>query len=156
MRFEYLCFATSTSATIPDGLVCRPEVNLRIRGPFGELAVTALLDTGADETILPLSIAECLGVELDPASASQAQGVTGDLLPLLPGKVELELFGDGQIYRWTTLVSFADFPDPGGECVVLGHAGALRYFFAEFDGESRVGCLTANAEYPGVHLFVAE
>ena len=49
----------------PQGLVYRPEISVRVIGSQDEIYLMALVDTGADETILPLSLAQLLGVDVD-------------------------------------------------------------------------------------------
>lgn len=149
MRFEFVAYRVQESATIPGGIVYRPEVTVRLRGPRGELVISALVDTGADETVLPRSLAGLLGVEPDAEQGGFAQGVTGQLMSLAPAIIDIELLGSKESYRWTTLVSFADFPTSDDECVILGHAGALELFIAEFDGERRAGELRPNSSFRG-------
>lgn len=149
MRFEYVAYTVQSSPTIPDGVVYRPEVTVRLSGPLGNFVVSALIDTGADETVLPRSLAGVLGVVPDDEHAGHAQGVTGQYMSIAPGELAIEIVGPDLTYRWTTLVSFADFPNSADECVILGHVGALEYFVTEFDGENRVGTIRPSGRFSG-------
>jgi hypothetical protein len=150
MNFTYTKYLVEPTPTIPDGIIHRPQVFLRIAGSKSDLFLLALVDTGADETIIPLSVADEIGIELDANKRSQASGVTGQPLELLPGRVELEILGESEAYRWSDTISFARFADEEDECAILGHAGALRYFTATFDGERNQGSLLPNGTMPNL------
>jgi hypothetical protein len=62
--------------------------------------------------------------------------------------VELELLGRDESYRWTTVIGFAQFASSTDECSILGHAGCLEFFLAEFDGLSQVVELTPRSNFP--------
>lgn len=149
MRFEYIAYSVQTTPTIPDGVVYRPELTVRLIGPRGEFVVSALIDTGADETVLPRSMANILGVVPDDELAGHAQGVTGQFMSIAPGEIKIEIVGADFAYRWTTLVNFADFPNSEDECVILGHIGALEFFVIEFDGGNRAGTIRPSDRYRG-------
>ena len=148
MIYRYTEYIVEPTPTIPDGVIHRPQVFLRIAGPDSELFMLALVDTGADETIVPLSVAEEIGVELDMAQQSKAGGVTGQHIALIPGSVELEILGEGETYKWTSVISFARFESEEDECAILGHAGALQFFTATFDGERNQGSLVPTSIFP--------
>jgi hypothetical protein len=148
MNFQYTKHMVEPSPTISEGVVYRPEVVLRVAGKNSDLYLAALVDTGADETILPLSVAAEIGVDLDTDRMSLAGGVSGQHIELVPGKVELELLGTPDRYRWSSVISFARFDSPDDECAILGHAGALQYFTATFDGKRHRGSLVPNRTFP--------
>lgn len=107
------------------------------------------MDTGADETLLPLSLAELLAVELEDTT-SQAKGISGDQLMVHHGDVEFEIAGEGQTVRWRSTVGFVAFTSSDDEVIVLGHSGWLDYFTATFDGENAELELIPNALIPHV------
>ena len=136
MNFEYTTYEVDSSPTNPSGLVRRPEVLLRVSGGTSATSLLALVDTGADECVLPLSLAERIGVAIDDSNPLQAAGVGGHLIDLFPGSVELEVTNGSDSYKWRSVVGFARFEDPDDECAILGHVGALEFFVATFDGEA--------------------
>lgn len=148
MIFDYTTYEVDCSPTNPSGLVRRPEVLLRVGGETASKSVLALVDTGADERVLPLSLAERIGVAVDDSHAMQAAGVGGQLIDLLPGAVELEITNGSESYKWRSFVGFARFQDPEDECAILGHVGALEYFTATFDGEVHRLSLVPNSTFP--------
>jgi hypothetical protein len=108
----------------------------------------ALVDTGADHTLVPFSIAEDVGAELFVDEEDAARGVSGHYIPIIPGRVELELLADGESYRWPATIGFAKFAAPEDECSVLGHASCLEYFLATFDGVAQFVELTPRTTLP--------
>lgn len=149
MNYRFTKYDVASTATNPRGEVHRPQVVLRLSGPAGDLFLLALVDTGADETIVPLSAAEEIGVELYEGQRSHAGGISGSQLELVAGQVELEIIGSDESFQWSGLISFAKFENVDDECAILGHIGALEYFTSTFDGKQRQGSLLPNSGFPG-------
>jgi hypothetical protein len=163
MKWAYRRYEVDRSRICSSGIVYRPVADLRIGGAHGETRVRALIDTGADHTLLPISIAERVGAELYEDQPDSARGVAGQEIPIIPGRVQLELLSDegrrgsakpgshptarGSC-EWTAVVGFADFATPEEECSLLGHAGCLEIFHAAFDGIARTVELTPIADLP--------
>ena len=101
---------------------------------------------GADHSIVPISIAQDVDAQLYADDEDAARGVGGQQIAIVPGRVEVELIGDGGSYLWTAIIGFAKFATPDDECSILGHAGCLEYFLAEFDGVQHAVELTRIAE----------
>jgi hypothetical protein len=105
------------------------------------------LDTGSDDTVFPASLAVNLGIDL-----AQAQPGVVNLAgrgPLHCRYAPVELFITevvSETYEWTAVVGFAPvaFRYP-----LLGHAGFLQFFNAEFRGHDREVNLTTNPSFPG-------
>lgn len=148
MKFPYREYITTFPGTSDFRLILRPVISVQIGGPAHELRCDALVDTGADETLLPLSFAKVLGVELDEEWTSQAAGISGDVLTMHYGDVRLRLQAEGESVAWRTTVGFVDFGSSHDEVIVLGHGGCLDYFTAVFHGELGHLELTANATLP--------
>lgn len=125
----------------------RPELPIRLIGPRGSEDLVALVDTGADRTIFPLGSAARLGIETFLSPGAGANDVSGRPIELLAGEAVLELEREGELIRWHELVWFHDFP-LSNDAVILGHAGFLDYFTAEFDGKLGVLSLTPNDDLP--------
>lgn len=145
MKFPYREYITQYPGTEDFRLILRPVITIGIAGPQAAARWDALVDTGADETLLPLSLAELLGVELDETATSQAAGISGDKLTIYYGEVEFQLGAVDAEVVWRTLVGFVDFGSPEEEVVILGHGGCLDYFTAVFDGELAELELTPNS-----------
>ncbi len=61
--------------------------------------------------------------------------------------VELLITDVQETYRWSALVGFVPMRL---HYQLLGHAGFLEYFEAEFRGTDREVILTANRSFPGI------
>ena len=60
--------------------------------------------------------------------------------------------GVGEAYQWTAVVGFVDgatLPRP-----LLGHAGFLQFFDAEFRGADLEVLLIPNRSFPGVRFLI--
>jgi hypothetical protein len=118
-------------------------------GPGGSLTRTSILDTGADDTVLPDWIAAALGLNLNGVE-ERPIGLAGRTpIRCRYAPVEIQISdGAHETYRWTATVGFADattLPRP-----LIGHAGFLRYFDAEFRGADLEVVLIPNRSFPGV------
>ena len=150
MKWTYRQYAVDESRICPSGIVSHPEAKVRVSGTRGDAYPRALLDTGADHTVLPFSIAADIGAELFEDESDAAKGVSGHQITIIPGKVELELLGEGESCRWTAIVGFAQFASADDECSILGHVDCLEYFLAAFDGHSQVVELTPRPNFPAL------
>jgi hypothetical protein len=117
--------------------------------PGGSVTRTGVLDTGADDTVLPDWIAAALGLDLAGVEESPI-GLAGRTpLRCRYAPVEIQI-SDGvrETYRGTAVVGFIDaaaLPRP-----LLGYAGFLQYFDAEFRGTDLEALLIPNRSFPGV------
>jgi hypothetical protein len=148
MKFPYSAYAVDHSATVPDGVVYRPEIVVRVVGVRGSVTLQALADTGSDETVFPASLAMALGIQLDHNRATTASGVGGHTVRLVPGRVTLELAQGAERYRWSSTVAFLESDELNDEVSLLGFLGFLEFFTATFDSESYEINLTANSRLP--------
>jgi len=150
MKWAYRGYAVDKSRICPTGKVFRPEAKIRVGGPAGDAYLRALIDTGADHSILPISVAKDIGVDLNIEESDYARGVSGHEIVIIPGQVELELLGVEESYRWKAVVGFAEFENAAVECSLLGYAGCLEFLLADFDGQKKVVELTKRANFPRV------
>ncbi len=86
MKFPYRGIVTAATDDGDYLFVLRPEVPITIVGPAGSATYLALVDTGSDNTILPKSIAEDLGISLQPADGPPATVFGGHRVELLTGQ----------------------------------------------------------------------
>jgi hypothetical protein len=131
----------------------RPMMPVQFSGPGGSVTRTSVLDTGADDTVLPEWIAAAIGLDLTGVQEYPI-GLAGRA-PLQCRYVPVEMqISDGvhETYRWTAVVGFVDaqrLPRP-----LLGHAGFLQYFDADFRGADLEVILVPNRSFtsgPGRH-----
>lgn len=148
MRFRYTSYEADPSATLPSGVLYRPEVTVDVIGPRGMETIQALVDTGSDETVFPVSLALAIGVQLDRTTIGQASGVGGHVVQLVPGNVTLQVAQGGRKCRWESTVAFLEVEQPEDEVALLGYAGFLEYFRATFDSQSHELELTPNDRFP--------
>jgi hypothetical protein len=150
MRFPYSLNIVPSIDTGDEIVLLRPEIPLRIHGPAGRADLLALVGTGADTSILPLSVADDLGIETTPGAGPSAIAFGGQQIALSFAEVVLELIQDGNVIRWRARMYFADFPDASEKAAILGHEGFLDYFTATFIGEDCVLELEPNNSIPRV------
>jgi len=148
MKFPYREYISIFPGTDDFRLILRPVIQVRISGPKSEAICDALVDTGADETLLPLSLAEVLEIELDHEFTSQAAGISGDTLTIRYGDITFSIEDGEENVTWRTTVGFVDFPKSDEEVIVLGHGGCLDYFTSNFDGERAELELLPNSLLP--------
>ncbi len=97
----------------------------------------ALVDTGADNIILPLEIAEVLGLEPDLDNPVETNAAGGLKFNLYKSKYQVEIIFHPKGYspqKWKTFVYFAE----NQATILLGHTGFLEKFNAEFRGKTKV------------------
>jgi hypothetical protein len=119
--------------------------------PGGHVTRTSILDTGADDTVLPDWIAAALALDLTGLE-ERPIGLAGRA-PLSCRYAPLEIeISDGvrETYRWTAVVGFV--PAASLTRPLLGHAGFLQYFDAEFRGADLEVVLLPNRSFPGVSV----
>jgi hypothetical protein len=129
----------------------RPILAVGIHGPSSSVLRDGVLDTGADDTVFPEWIATAIGLDLGRADQRDV-GLVGRspiLCRYLP--VELRISdGKSETYRWTAVVGFIQqsfLTRP-----LLGYAGFLQYFDAEFRGADWEVILTPNGSFPGTRI----
>jgi hypothetical protein len=126
----------------------RPIVAVRLTGPADTKIRDGLLDTGSDDTVFSASLASLLGVDLRGAQERRV-GLAGRPRPIRCryAMVRLRITDRRQeTYEWTAMVGFVA---ASLHYSLLGHAGFLQFFRAEFDGESRDVTLIPKPSFPG-------
>jgi hypothetical protein len=108
MRFPYSLNIVPSIETGDEIVLLRPEIPLRMHGPAGIADVVALVDTGADTSIVPLSIADDLGIATTPGAGPGAIAFGGQSIRLSFAEVVLELSQDQQTIRWRARMYFAE------------------------------------------------
>jgi hypothetical protein len=126
----------------------RPVMAVRLFGPLDSRLRDGLLDTGADETIFEEALAPLIGINLRQAEA-RAVDLVGrpKPVPCRYATVQLRITdGPRETYEWTAVVGFAA---TRLRYQLLGHAGFLEFFDAEFRGADREVILTPNRSFIG-------
>jgi hypothetical protein len=105
-----------------------------------------LLDTGADDTVFPDSVAVRLGLDLRNAPLGEAAGVASAPVSIRYAQVTLRLSDGRELCEWPAWVGFTAAPlrQP-----LLGFAGCLQFFDADFHGGREEVELATNSLYPG-------
>jgi hypothetical protein len=119
----------------------RPVTAVILTGPAGTKIRDGLLDSGADDTVFTEDLATLLGIDLSHAEERKIS-LAGRANPvrLRYAPVKLRIADDAEAYEWTAVVGFIS-----GKLHynLLGHAGCLQYFNADFRGEE-------NASFRGI------
>ncbi len=148
MRFRYLPDRAKTPQASLAGGVDRPRPVIAVRaiGPGGTYLIDGHLDTAADDTVFPLWLAPFLGVDLSQAAgqdihlAGRGQPVRGRFL-----RIELKVTDGTETCQWFAMVGFVSVPL---RRALLGYAGFLQFFDADFRGADREVFLTPNPSFP--------
>jgi hypothetical protein len=115
-------------------------------GPADTRVRFALLDTGADECIFPESVAGSIGIDLANAPGGSLTPASGGTIPLRYAQVLLRLTDGREQREWPAMVGFTPVRLV---YAILGFAGCLQFFTAEFFGDIEEVELTVNSLYPG-------
>jgi hypothetical protein len=110
-----------------------------------------VLDTGADDTVFPDWVAATIGLDLEHAEQRDV-GLVGRRsvrCSYVPAGLRIS---DGlrETYQWTAIIGFVASPLLARP--LLGYAGFLQYFDAEFRGADCEAILTPNRSFPGVRI----
>jgi hypothetical protein len=149
MRFSYVPVPVrGPRLTLGGGNIRhRPIIPVRLTGPGNFVVRDSLLDTGADETVVEEGIAAAIGLDLSQAPVETVSLVGRPQSPCRYAIVELLTTDIRETYRWPALVGFVPTRLP---YQILGHAGFLQFFEAEFRGTAREVTLTPGPSFPGV------
>jgi hypothetical protein len=148
MRFRYTPLKTAAPVWPLGGRLERPKpiVTATLLGPTIAVWRESLLDTGADDTVFHESVAAAVGVDLTGAPTGQGKGVGGAMVSVRYALVKLRLTDGHEFREWPAWVGFTAVPMHHG---LLGFAGCLQYFDANFRGAREEVGLTVNSLYPG-------
>ena len=73
------------------GQILKPIIPVRVIGPGRGVNIFMLLDSGADISLIPYSVGETLGLELDMANRSEVQGIGEGSVPYILSQVRLKI-----------------------------------------------------------------
>ncbi len=73
------------------GQVLKPVVPVTIIGPKRRVKVFMLLDSGADISMIPHSVGEVIGLDLDMTTRSEVQGIGEGSVPYVLGQVRFQI-----------------------------------------------------------------
>jgi hypothetical protein len=107
---------------------------------------SGLLDTGSDETIFPDLAAIRAGIDLTNAPTEFISDLGRVGARLRYAEVMLRIAGINEMREWKAWVGFTPVPLTRP---VLGFAGFLQFFTAQFFGDREEVELAVNSLYPG-------
>ena len=108
------------------GLLPDPKITIHVRTTSGYLPYRFLLDTGADVSMVPLSMAEDLGIDLARCPADQCSGIEGRPLRVYHASIAVRI-GHVEL-SLPCLISETDTTP-----FLLGRAGLFARFTITFD-----------------------
>lgn len=73
------------------GHILKPIIPVSIIDPKRGVRVFMLLDSGADISMIPYSVGETLGLELDMSTRSEIQGIGESSVPYVLGQVRIQI-----------------------------------------------------------------
>jgi hypothetical protein len=149
VKFRYMAVPTKKPVPSLSGqqMRFRPVLAVQLSGVGTSQLRDGLLDTGADDTVVSDALATALGVDLSKAE-QRSIALAGRPQPLICRYASLRLsISDGnEVFEWAATVGFVS---ARLHYALLGQAGFLHFFSADFDGESHIVTLTPNASFPG-------
>jgi hypothetical protein len=125
----------------------RPVIPVLLTGTVSPQLRDGLLDTGADDTVFSDAVALALGVDLSRAE-QRTISLAGRPQPLTCRYALLELrITDGtETFVWNAMIGFVT---ARLHYALLGQAGFLQYFSADFDGDDHIVTLVPKPSFPG-------
>jgi hypothetical protein len=125
----------------------RPVIAVLLSGTATPQLRDGLLDTGADDTAFSDAVAIALGIDLSQAE-QRSISLAGRPQPVVCRYAQVQLrISDGvETFEWPATVGFVM---ARLHYALLGQAGFLQYFSADFDGEGHVVTLTPKPSFPG-------
>jgi len=128
----------------------RPVLPVLLTGAATPQLRDGLLDTGADDTVFSDAVAAALGVDLSQAE-QRSISLAGRPQLLLCRYVVVQLrISDGiETFEWPATVGFVA---ARLHYALLGQAGFLQFFSADFDGDAHIVTLTPKPSFPGRRL----
>jgi hypothetical protein len=124
----------------------RPLIPVTLIGPKGSDICDGLLDPGADDTIFPEKVAVKIGLNLGKAPTGAGTGVGMVPLTLRFANVTFRIAQGKERREWA---GWAGFTAAKIRFPLLGFAGFLQFFDANFRGGIEEVELTVNGLYPG-------
>jgi|GEM_PF-4934224 len=107
--------------------VQEPVILSALLGPSGKLNVTAILDTGSDFVLLPLEMAELLGLELEKTKTEKAKTYAGEPLTTTQSTVKVQINKDREKIEFSCKCAVSLNPSAQHEYIIFG-ASFLQHF----------------------------
>lgn len=149
MKVQYMAVPTKLPVPSLGGLQVRhrPVLAVLLTGPGTPQLRDGLLDTGSDDTVFTDAVAAQLGIDLSKAEQRLVM-LASRARPILCryASVQLRISDGTETFLWTAVVGFVPGPL---HYALLGQAGFLQYFGADFDGEAKEVMLTPKPAFPG-------
>jgi hypothetical protein len=149
VNFPYMAVPTKLPVPSLGGLQVRhrPIVAVLLASTATPQLRDGLLDTGADDTVFSDAVAVALGIDLSQGE-QRSIALAGRPQPLLCryATVQLRISDGAETLEWPATVGFVA---ARLHYALLGQAGFLQFFSADFDGEARNVTLTPKPSFPG-------
>jgi len=107
------------------GLISKPVIPVSVIGPERRIKLFMLLDSGADISMIPYSVGETLGIELDMSTRSEARGIGESSVPYVLGRIRLQI----ENYEISARVGWALIEEVP---LILGRLDVFEAFAIEF------------------------
>jgi predicted aspartyl protease len=152
VRLPYMAITAKNPVPSLDGALVRyrPIAAVRLTGPTNSKIRDGLLDSGADDTVFSEELAEQLGIDLTHAD-ERLMSLAGRPKPvrIKYARVDLRISDGIGAYEWSAVIGFVRAKLHYN---LLGQAGFLQYFNAEYRGADREVILLANSSFTGKHV----
>lgn len=112
------------------GKIFNPLALIPVKASWGWQRLWFLIDSGADVTMIPVSLANELGIKYNPNAKDKLYGIGQQALPASPGKLKL-MIGNREIEIRSYFVHSQD------SILLLGRLDIFEQFSVNFDRSSQ-------------------
>ena len=112
------------------GIVPDPKITVNVLTKFGYEPFSFLLDTGADCTMVPLSLAEDIDIDLRQSPKARSYGIEGDGIVGRVGKIQI-MIGDKELQITCLFAERETVP------YILGRMDIFSNFNVSFDNVNK-------------------
>jgi hypothetical protein len=123
---------------------------ITVMAPGRSVSVDGIVDSAATDVVLPLRVAQGLGIDLTNAPIGQAKQAGGAVLTYRYAHVRLRIADSREAYEWDATVGFLNLP--GRAYGLFGHAGFLDFFDTTLRGAAKEVIVLPNAAFQGRHI----
>lgn len=123
------------------GQILEPVIPVRIMGPQADVELFMLIDSGADVSLIPFSIGELLGLQVDLGNRREASGVGEGAVPYILSETRLRI-AEAEVPARIGWALIDEVP------LILGRLDVFRQFSIEFrEFENKI--IVEKAPTPG-------
>ncbi len=133
MLFSYAPVEVASATTGEIETYWRPIIPLVIHGEADIVLCSALVDSGADISLIPKSIAESLGLKLQPCHGPSPVAFGGGEIKTYSTEAVLQVSDGTEDVAWLARLLMFEADRSHEQNAILGHVGFFEFFRTTFD-----------------------